>query len=115
MNALWLAYKDYVHQVGVAVALFLILTTGLIVEGRLLLGRDFPTGYDTWIWALVSLVLGTAVGGTAALRATSIPYVAAKAAAKANGGAPQVSVAGDVTVQTAATAEHQAPIAVRPV
>jgi len=101
----WCAIKDYIHQISVGVALFLILITGIVVDVRLIRGSDFPSGYDTWIWALIALA-GVNVAGLTAIRATAVPYVAAKAAGAS--GPPQVSVAGDATVQTSATAEHPA-------
>ncbi len=65
---------------GVVVALGLIAGTGLIVMVRLAFGKDFPTGYDTWIWALVALA-GVTTAGMIGKRATDIDYQIAKNAA----------------------------------
>jgi hypothetical protein len=100
MGKLWAVYRDYVHQVSVAVALFLILFTGLIVDVQLWRGHDLPSGYDFWIGFLGALA-GINMAGTGVIRATGVPYLAAKALAQ-NGGPPRVSIAGDANVQTTA-------------
>lgn len=93
------------HNASVAVALFLILETGLVVLIRLALGLIFPDGYDTWIYALVGLA-GVNVAGLIGKRLSDKAYVEAKAAGKANAG-PSVNVQGDATVN--ATAENAQP------
>lgn len=106
MNALWIAFKDYAHQASVGVALTLIVLTGLIVDARLLFGHDFPSGYDTWIWALIALA-GVNVAGMGVVRATGVPYVEAKAALKASG-APTIGNVENANIN--ATAERQVPV-----
>lgn len=54
-------------------ALVLIFITGLTVIVRLILGRQFPDGYDTWIWFLAALA-GVNVAGMVGKRATDIEY-----------------------------------------
>lgn len=58
---------------GVVTALLLILITGLVVIVRLAIGKVFPDGYDTWIWALIALA-GVNVVGMVGKRFTDINY-----------------------------------------
>lgn len=80
------------HPATVAVALLLILLTGLVVVVRLAIGLEFPAGYDTWCWVLVSL---TGVAGAIGIgrRLSDMDYAAVKA-----GAAPSVNMAGPSTV-----------------
>lgn len=65
------------HGGSVVVALILIFFTGLTIIVRLALGMKFPDGYETWIWALITLA-GVTTAGMIGKRATDYKYVEAK-------------------------------------
>jgi hypothetical protein len=102
----WPLFKDYAHQISMAVGLFLILTTGLVVDVRLAMGKPFPEGHDTFLWMLAALA-GVNVAGIGVIRATGVPYQEAKAAGKAAGAAGLVNVQGDANINQ--TQERQVP------
>jgi hypothetical protein len=74
VNRLKAFLSDFPNQNGgVVTALFLILTTGIIVAVRLALGLPFPDGYETWLIFLGSLA-GITTAGMIGKRATDIEY-----------------------------------------
>lgn len=76
----------------VAAAIVLVLLTGLIVCAKLALGQPFPSGYDTWIWALVALC-GVNVAGVVGKRLTDVEYKKAGTSPVTVGGPSTVTVA----------------------
>jgi len=78
MNWLKSYLQDFpTHPATVATGLTLFLLTGLIVMVRLMLGKDFPTGYDNWVWALLAAIGVSTIGGIGK-RATDINLALAK-------------------------------------
>lgn len=70
--------SDFPNQNGgVVVALFLILTTGIVIEVRLARGLAFPDGYESWLIFLGSLA-GISTVGMIGKRATDFTYAQAK-------------------------------------
>jgi hypothetical protein len=61
------------QNAGVAVALLLILLTGLVVVVRLALGLIFPDGYDSWL-ILIGTLAGIYTGGMGLKRVTDVEY-----------------------------------------
>jgi hypothetical protein len=111
MNRLKEFLGDFPNQNGAVVTgLFLILTTGLVVDVMLILGKPFPDGYDTWIWALIALA-GVNVVGMIGKRATDIELAKAK-------NPPTVEAASTVTTavttSTSTTAPATAPVPAAP-
>lgn len=89
----WL--QDFPHQGGLTVvALYLILTTGTIVQVRLAFGKPFPDGYDTYLIFLAGIA-GVTTVGMIGKRLTDYDY------AKATNPAP----ASPVTVEAPATVQ----------
>lgn len=69
---------DFPTQGGtVVVALFLITGMGVIVIGRLLMGKPFPDGYDSWLVFLGALA-GVSTIGMIGKRATDYEYAKAQ-------------------------------------
>lgn len=80
---------------GAALGQLLIFITGLIVCVRLLLGRVFPDGYDSWLWLLFGLATAN-VAGMIGKRLSDFRY-------KAAGTSPvNVEAPSNVTVETEA-------------
>lgn len=72
----WLT--DFPSQgANAAVAVFLIVCTGLVIIARLAIGKDFPEGYDSWLILLGSLA-GVSTAGMIGKRLSNIEYKAAK-------------------------------------
>lgn len=95
MNWLKNFLQDFpTHPATVATGLTLFLLTGLIVMVRLAMGRDFPTGYDSWIWALLAAIGVSTIGGIGK-RMTDIGYVNAKKTEP-----PSITTGGPTTVKT---------------
>ena len=79
----------------------LILITGLIVCGRLFLGKAFPSGYDGWLMLLFGLATAN-VAGMIGKRLSDFRYKAAGTSAV------NVEAPSNVTVETETT-EGEAP------
>lgn len=82
-----------------ALGQLLILITGLIVCGRLMLGRAFPAGYDGWLMLLFGLATAN-VAGMIGKRLSDFRY-------KAAGTSPvNVEAPSNVTVETGAVRDE---------
>lgn len=72
----WLA--DFpTHPATVATGLTVFLAMSIVVIVRLALGKDFPSGYDNYIWAVLAAIGVSTVGGIGK-RATDINLALAK-------------------------------------
>lgn len=90
----------------VVAAIVVFLLMGFAASIRLLLGKDFPDGYDAWIWAVL-IAMGVGAGYGIGKRLSHIDYKAA-GTSPVNVEAPStVTVTAETTVKPKAQSEME--------